>query len=340
MTIRWMGLLAAVLSTLAISVAIPAWAADKADVAAAKAEGSVVWYTSTPIQQANKIVKLFEDRYGIKVQLFRTGGSEVLRRFLQETQAGRVLTDVLTTSDPEAVADLAERGTFVPFKPEGAAAVPAALQDPQGRFVAQRINVIGFYGRNDLVSDADMPKTWADLALPKYKGKLVTTDPSFTVLQLYVVGTLSKEMGWDYYTKVSANGTMIVKGGQQTFDTVKRGERAIAAGADLSYAAGGVLAGVPLRIVLPADGAFVIPAPTAVVKGSPHPNAGKLLAEFMVTTEAQSVFPDNGNYAARADLPAPSGGTALSAIKIKTVDYAAMKTAGSAIKRKFSEIFQ
>jgi iron(III) transport system substrate-binding protein len=336
MTIRRMGILAAAFGV----IATPAIAADHADVAAAKAEGSVVWYTSTPIQQANQIVKLFEDRYGIKVELFRTGGSQVLRRFLQETQAGRILTDVLTTSDPAAVDDLANSGTFVPFKPAGAAAVPASLQDPQGRFIAQRMNVVGFYARTDLVSDADMPKTWADLALPKYKDKMAMTDPSFTVLQLYVVGTLSKELGWDYYKKISANNTMIVKGGQQTFDAVKRGERAIAGGTDISYAASGISAGFPLRITLPSDGAFVIPAPTAVVKGSPHPNAGKLLAEFMVTPEAQAVFPESGNYAARADVPPPSGGTALNAMTIKSIDYAGLKTAGPAIKRQFSEIFQ
>jgi len=336
MTTRRIAILAAALGL----IAAPACAADTADVAAAKAEGSVVWYTSTPIAQANKIIKLFEERYGIKVELFRSGGSEILRRFLQETQAGRVLADVLTTSDPEAVADLAGRGAFVPFKPAGAASVPASLQDPEGRFIAQRMNVVGFYAKTDMVSDADMPKTWADLALPKYKDKIVMTDPSFTVLQLYVVGTLSKELGWDYYKKISANNAMIVKGGQQTFDAVKRGERPIAGGTDISYAASGISAGFPLRITLPTDGAFVIPAPTAVVKGSPHPSAGKLLAEFMVTPEAQAVFPESGNYAARADVPPPSGGTALSEMKIKSIDYAALKTTGPAIKRRFSEIFQ
>jgi iron(III) transport system substrate-binding protein len=336
MTIRRIALLAAALGM----IAAPACAADTADVAAAKAESSVVWYTSTPIQQANKIVKLFEERYGIKVELFRTGGSQVLRRFLQEAQAGRILTDVLTTSDPAAVDDLANSGTFVPFKPAGASAIPASLQDSQGRFIAQRMNVVGFYAKTDLVSEADMPKTWADLALPKYKDKMVMTDPSFTVLQLYVVGTLSKELGWDYYKKISANNTMIVKGGQQTFDAVKRGERAIAGGTDISYAAAGISSGFPLRIALPSDGAFVIPAPSAVVKGSPHPNAAKLLAEFMVTPEAQAVFPESGNYAARADVPPPSGGTKLSEMKIKSIDYPALKIDGAKIKKQFGEIFQ
>jgi len=47
--------------------------------------------------------------------MFRSGGSAVLRRFLQEQQAGRIVADVLTTSDPAATAGLAKKGIFVPF---------------------------------------------------------------------------------------------------------------------------------------------------------------------------------------------------------------------------------
>src|SRR6478672_9393014 len=88
------------------------------DVSKAKAEGKVVWYTSTPLPQAQKIVNLFEKEYGIKVELFRSGGSAILRRFQQEADAGRVAADVLTTSDPAAAAMLSRKGLFVAFKPK------------------------------------------------------------------------------------------------------------------------------------------------------------------------------------------------------------------------------
>src|SRR3954463_2340992 len=77
-----------------------AFAQDTVDLAKAKAEGKVVWYTSTPLPQAQKIVNMFEKEHGIKVELFRSGGSAILRRFQQEIDAGRVAADVLTTSDP------------------------------------------------------------------------------------------------------------------------------------------------------------------------------------------------------------------------------------------------
>ena len=67
-------------------------AQDAVDVAKAKAEAKVVWYTSTPIEQGQKIVGLFEKAYGIKVEMFRSGGSAILRRFQQENDAGRIRT--------------------------------------------------------------------------------------------------------------------------------------------------------------------------------------------------------------------------------------------------------
>src|SRR5882724_6281309 len=89
-----------------------AFAQDSVDLAKAKAEGKVVWYTSTPLPQAQKIVNLFEKEHGIKVEMFRSGGSAILRRFQQEIDAGRIAADVLTTSDPAAAAMLARKGIF------------------------------------------------------------------------------------------------------------------------------------------------------------------------------------------------------------------------------------
>ena len=91
-------------AALALGALAPAGAADSVDVRAAKAEAKVVWYTSTPIETAQKIADLFHKETGIRVEMFRSGGSAILRRFQQEIGAGRVAVDVLTTSDPAAAA--------------------------------------------------------------------------------------------------------------------------------------------------------------------------------------------------------------------------------------------
>lgn len=336
---KWLTILAGSAAMLALAVS-QARAEDAVDVAAAKKEGKLTWYTSTPIAQAQKIAGAFEASTGIKVEIFRSGGSEVLRRFQQELEAKRIVADVMTTSDPAASALLAKRGVFVPFKPRGFDKIPGAAKDGDGNFVAQRLNIMTIYVRGDKVAAADRPRTWDDVTDPRYKGKLVMTDPSYTALQLGVVGMLSKIKGWGYYEKLQKNDILIVRGNQQISDNIKRGERLIAVGALDSYAAEDRRAGHDIVTVYPADGTFIIPSPTAIVKGSSSPNAAKLFAEFMLSDEAQKVFPADGGYAARADIAPPAGSPPVSDIKVIPVDYDYLEASSAQIKKKFNEIFQ
>ena len=313
---------------------------DPVDMAAAKSEGTVSWYTSTPIEAAQKIASLFEQETGIKVELFRSGGSAVMRRFLQEQQAGNIGADVLTTSDPAATAALARKGTFVPFKPRNFDKVPDAAKDPNGAYIAQRLNMLGIFVRGDKVAEADRPKTWSDLTDPKYKGKEVMPDPSFTALQLVAVATLSQKLGWGFYEKLKANDILIVQGHQQVEDMLKSGERLIAAEGLDSYAVADRRAGRDIVTIYPTEGAFAIASPTAIVKGTPHLNAAKAFAEFMIGDDVQKMFPATGYYGARVDLPAPSGSPSLASLTLMPVDYGAIEKSEGDVKARFNEIFQ
>jgi iron(III) transport system substrate-binding protein len=196
------------------------------------------------------------------------------------------------------------------------------------------------YLRSDKVAPADEPKTWDDLTAPKYKGMLAMADPSFTSLQVSVIGMMSKLRGWGFYEKLRQNDVMIVSGNQQVSDLLKRGERLIAVGALDSYAADLKAAGHPIKTLYPSDGVFVIPSPTAVVKGSPDHAAAKLFAEFMLSDEVQSLFPADGGYSARIDIKAPPGSPDLKSLNIIAVDDDYVEREGARIKKQFNEIFQ
>jgi iron(III) transport system substrate-binding protein len=307
---------------------------------AAKAEGKVVWYTSTPVATAQKIANLFEADTGIRVELFRSGGTAVLRRFMQEIDAKRFAADVLTTSDPAAANALAKKGLFVAFKPKGFDKIPDSAKDPDGYHVAQRLNMITIFAREDKIPAQDLPQKWTDLVDPKYKSKLVMTDPSFTSLQLSVVGTLSKKLGWSYFENLRKNDVMVVRGNEQVLDNLKRGERLIAAGALDSYAADAREEGHKIKSIYPSDGMFVIPSPTSIVKGSPNPNAAKAFAEFMLSEKVQKIFPEDGGYAARVDVAPPPGNPEIATLNLVPVDYGALEKESTAVKRKFDEVFQ
>jgi iron(III) transport system substrate-binding protein len=206
--------------------------------------------------------------------------------------------------------------------------------------VAQRLNMMTIFAREDKLPAADLPKNWTDLTNPKYKGQLVMSDPSFTSLQLSVVGTLSKKLGWSYYENLRKNDVMVVRGNEQILDTLKRGERLIAAGALDSYASDAREAGHKIKSIYPADGTFMIASPTSIIKGSPNPNAAKVFAEFMIGPKAQKVFPEDGGYAARVDVPPPAGNPDIKSLTILAVDYDDIEKQTGSIKKKFNETFQ
>ena len=330
-----------ILVLMLLMLSAPARAAgDPVDMKAAKAEGSVRWYTSTPVATAQNIANLFEKDTGIKVELFRSGGTAVLSRFMQELNAGTIQADVLTTSDPAAATTLAKKGTFVAFKPANFEKIPAEVKDENGYWIAQRLNLLAIAVKGDAVKAADRPKTWSDLIDPKYKGLEVMPDPSFTSLQLVAVATLSKKFGWGFYESLKRNDTMIVQGHQQVADMVKRGERPIAAEELDSYAAADRKAGHDIVTIYPTEGVFAIASPTAIIKGGPHPNAAKAFAEFMIGNSVQDAFAQEGIYAARIDAPPPSGSPALQSLKLMPIDFGALAQDEGAVKSRFNEIFQ
>jgi ABC-type glycerol-3-phosphate transport system substrate-binding protein len=82
--------------TLGVAVVIAAASAgvqaqEAVDVAKAKAEGKVIWYTSTPIEQGQKIADAFQKETGIKVEMFRSGGRQCARQegLVPPVQAGQ-----------------------------------------------------------------------------------------------------------------------------------------------------------------------------------------------------------------------------------------------------------
>jgi iron(III) transport system substrate-binding protein len=338
MKVVWAMLVAAALS--AGNVAAQEFKPDPVDEAAAKREGKVTWYTSTPVAAGQYIANEFEKRTGIKVEMLRTGGQNVIRRFLQEADAGRINVDVITMSDMSAANTMTRRGLFVPFKPVGFDKVLPDTKDPNGNYIAQRLTLVGMLVRTDKVTAADHPKEWTDLTQPKYKGMLVMADPSFTAIQLVVVATLSKTIGWQFYEALRMNDTMIVQGHEQIFDMIKRGERLVAAEAsDPRIYTGGTM---PSNIinVIPKAGAIQVPSPTAVIKGSPHPNAAKLFAQFNLLSEIQHKFTEEGHHSPRVDVQPPPGLPPLDQVKLSPIDYDYIEANTRQLKAKFAEIFQ
>jgi iron(III) transport system substrate-binding protein len=323
----------------AMPVATQAFTPDQADRVAAVKEGTLSWYTSTPFPLVQQLADKFTEETGVKVQILRSGGEAVIRRFLQEHQAGQRAADVLTMSDAGAANGMTRQGLFAPFRPVGFDKVLETAKDPNGHWIAQRIHLIGMVVRTDRVAEKDRPRTWSDLTDSKFKGQMVMPDPSYTAIQLIVVGMLSQTFGWDFYRALRKNDTMIVQGHQQVYKTMQQGERPIAAeGSDpRSFNNGKEVRNQ--SVIYPTEGVFVISSPTAIIRNARNPNAARLFAEFMVSPTAQRLVAASAIHSSRVDIAPPESMPALNAVKSFPTDLDHIETKARELKARFNEIF-
>src|SRR5258707_12668104 len=97
--------------------------------------------------------------------------------------------------------------------------------------------------------------------------------------------------GWDYFENLEKNKPQIGRSINDTVTALNAGERQVAAGADGStlYSAA---RGNPLAGSYPSDGSVLIIAPSAIIKGTKHPNAAKLFMEYLDSVDPAKINPN------------------------------------------------
>jgi iron(III) transport system substrate-binding protein len=139
----------------------------------AKKEGNIVFYSTMNADHQEILVKGFNKKYPfIKVDSFRGNNSRITSRFLTEASAGRNGVDVIGIDGLNGWV-YKEKGLLQPYKSKEAGAFPPGFQDPEGFLICCSYvltNVIAYNTRR--VTKTEAPKTYEDLLLPKWKGRL------------------------------------------------------------------------------------------------------------------------------------------------------------------------
>jgi iron(III) transport system substrate-binding protein len=187
-----------ILATVAAGLALPGVAqtdlftyegADRMEriAAAANKEGTLTLYTTIAEKDLPAIVKPFEDKYGVKVIVWRAGTDKVLQRAVTETRAKKYEFDAVHFGAPEMEALHREKILRQVTSPVHKDLLPGSV--PAHKEWAATILSVWVQAYNtQAVKKEDLPKTYKDLLDPKWKGKLgieVKNDDWFaTVVQL------------------------------------------------------------------------------------------------------------------------------------------------------------
>jgi len=297
-------------------------------IAGAKREGAVTIYTSMTVDDMKVLGGAFEKKYGIKLQVWRSSSEDILQRAVVEARGGRFDVDAIETSAAEMESLHREKLLQEVRSPHIADLSPAALL-PHREWIGDRLNLITSAYNTDLVKPADLPKTYADLIEPKWKGRLgIEADDSIWFGA--VITALGEEKGLKLFRDlVRANGLSLRKGHTLLSNLVVSGEVPFTLTAYQYKVEQLKKNGAPIEwyVIPPGISRFI---GSGVMRRAPHPHAAILFLDFMLS-DAQRLLLDR-------DFTPTNMKVKPLEISFKVIDPAQMLDEGGKWSRLFDEI--
>ncbi|RQP24414.1 ABC transporter substrate-binding protein [Piscinibacter terrae] len=317
-----------------------ATAAMLATITAFAQDGQVNIICSAQGEWCSTAQAAFAKSTGIKVNMVQKSTGEALAQILAERSNPK--TDVWFggTGDPHMLA--AEQELTLEYQSPllGQLHPWAQKQAQQAKFrtIALYLGPLGFAYNSELLAKKKLPvpKTWADLLRPEYKGEIQMSNPTSSGTAYTTIATLVQLMGtdkaWEYMGKLHKNIATYQRSGLGPLKAVARGEATIS----ISFL-GDVplekLQGFPVEMVAPSDGTGAELASMSIVKGAKNLDNAKKFYEWALTPQAQQlgftakVFTLPSNPATPLDSHMPD----LKKVKLIDYDYAKY---GSATERR------
>ena len=258
-------------------------------VAAAKKEGTLTLYTTIAEKDLPAIVKPFEDKYGVKVVVWRAGTDKVLQRAVQEARAGRHEMDAVHFGSPEMEA-LAREKVLAPVASPVHQDLLAGSVPPHRQWAATILSVWVQAYNTSQVKKSDLPKTYQDLLDPRWKGKLgiEAKDDDWFATAVHQLG--GEQKGLAFFRKlVETNGISVRKGHTLLNNMVISGEVPLALTVYNYMPQQAKAKGAPI------DWFAIEPAiarsnAVGVAAKAKHPAAALLFYEYLLGPEGQKAF--------------------------------------------------
>ena len=267
----------------------------------AKQEGNLVVYSVWDVEHLRVITDAFMKRYpGIKATYWQGRNPEIVTRVLTEFQGGQASFDVVLSDNAPPVIRAA--GGIMPY--ETVQKDVLYLHDPTLPTVSLQIQALSYNTRK--MKPADLPKSWEDVASPKYKGMIALDDPMRAGPLSSMLAGLKTQWNDDarfnnFLKGLKALNVPVHKSTSAMFRLVISGEYNICMPALLHDVMEETHKGTPVGYVKTVP-PVVFPRQAGIYAKSPNPNAAKLFAEWLISDEGQKTIDSIGRETSRNDF--------------------------------------
>ncbi len=273
---------------------VSAFAPDEAD--------RLVIYTSHKEEVYGPIIKEFQQRTGIWVEVVTGGSNELLERIAMEAEAPAC--DLMFGGGVESLA--AYEDCFEPCEPQDSERLrDVGLSKDKLWTPFSSLPLVLVYNTR-LVSE-DEVRGWSDLLDPKWKGRIAFTDPTVSGSSYTAALTLFSCIegdDWEILARLVANldGGALSDSGD-VVESVRSGSRYI--GVTLEETAL-KWRSPEVGIVYPEEGTSAVPDGCALIKGAEHPENARAFLDFILSRDVQELLvSDLSRRSVRTDVHAP-----------------------------------
>ena len=274
-------------------------------------------YTSHKEEVYMPIVREFEERTGIWVDVITGGTNELLERI--ESQQDNVEADVMFGGGVESLK--AYEHCFTPYVVGSSDSIREPLQAEDAVWTPfSALPVVLIY--NTKLVSPDKITGWSSLSDPIFRGRIAFADPaisgsSFTALATQILAGTSMDKTLAAFAENLQGKTLSSSG--DVLNAVVDGSCLVGITLEetaLKY----IAAGADLAMVYPEEGTSCVPDASAIVKGAPHSENAKRFLDFTVSYEVQQMLSESSyRRPVRSDIPA--GESLLPLQDIVLVDY-------------------
>lgn len=290
-------------------------------VSAAKNEGKLTIYTTSNAEVINAFAVPFKQRYGVTIEYVIGRGEELARRLLSEQTAGIFLADVIIAGGTTGLVTLKPQGLLDRLEPQiilsevkdpkvwRAGRVP--FVDKEGYSLAMIATAQRYITRNtDLVKEGEI-KSYKDMLDPKWKGKIISNDPSIagTASAMYTFlghDVWGMEQTLEYMRQMVKQEPVLTRDTRLQVEWVARGKYPIGMATLLEQTQEFIKLGSPISQVKVVEGVKLGSGAGGlqIARKQPHSNAAKVFVNWILTQEGQAAFVKGfGNPGARIDSP-------------------------------------
>jgi len=249
--------------------------------AGAKREGSLSLYASMAEKDLIRLVSEFERRYGIKVNVWRSGKNNVLRRAVTEARAGRFEVDVVHNPSPEMELLHRERLLQEVRSPHQRELIPEAVAAHR-EWAGPRVYVFVQAYNTNRVKSGELPKTFRDLLDPRWKGR-IAVEAKEQEWFFTLVREMGEENGLKFFRELVATNGLTVRNGNALLNNL-----VVAGEIPLALTLYSYLPEQSKRSGAPIDWFALQPTVAytdgiGVMKRAPHPHAAVLFYDFVLS---------------------------------------------------------